>query len=126
MGGVINMADINTGYPVRHTAFDVLREANTQRQKEWQAGNEISLSYRGNEFAGEAGELCNKIKKLDRERMGIKGSRTTKEETAAEMGDVVICLDLIAAELGIDLWQAVMDAFNNKSREHGFKTLIEV
>ncbi len=52
-----------------------LRSANTLRQAEWDRESRIDLSYRGNELAGEVGEACNIIKKLERERLGIAGSR---------------------------------------------------
>ena len=77
-----------------------LRSANRARQAEWDQDNQITLSYRGNELAGEVGEACNVIKKLERERMGIRGSRATKEQLAEELADVVICADLIAMDAG--------------------------
>jgi NTP pyrophosphatase (non-canonical NTP hydrolase) len=102
--------------------FESLREANARRQREWDADNQISLSYRGNELAGEVGEACNVIKKLDRERMGIKGSRDTVEHLAEELADVVICTDLIAMSEGIDLQDAVIRKFNATSEKVGLKT----
>lgn len=99
-----------------------LREANWQRQQEWDPENQISLSYRGNELAGEVGEACNLIKKLERERLGIKGSRTTKEALAEELADVIISADLIAMHEGIDLDEAVRKKFNATSEKYGLKT----
>lgn len=99
-----------------------LREANITRQKEWDTDNRISLSYRGNELAGEVGEACNLIKKLERERLGIRGSRTTVDELAEELADVVICVDLIAMEEGIDLDKAIREKFNATSKKYGLKT----
>lgn len=83
--------------------FDTLREANIARQAEWDAGNSITLLYRAIELAGEAGEACNLVKKLERERLGIRGSRANLSELAAELADVIICCDLIAMQAGIDL-----------------------
>lgn len=99
-----------------------LREANKVRQKEWDEDNQISLSYRGNELAGEVGEACNIIKKLERERLGIRGSRATVEELAEELADVIICADLIAMQEGIDLKEAVREKFNSTSEKYGLKT----
>jgi NTP pyrophosphatase (non-canonical NTP hydrolase) len=112
------------GYPKMYDdeQFYKLKEANEARQREWDEDNQISLSYRGNEFGGECGELQNVLKKLDREAMGIKGSRATLVDAANEMADVVICLDLIATHLGIDLWEAVKTKFNATSEKHGLKT----
>lgn len=96
--------------------FRRLREANARRQLEWQnvdgSYKPVSIEYRGNELAGEVGELCNVVKKLARERLGMRGSRATQEQAAREMADVVVCVDLLAISLGIDLDSAVCDGFN--------------
>lgn len=99
-----------------------LRAANLARQAEWDAGNQIDLSYRGNELAGEVGEACNVIKKLERERMGIRGSRDTIGHLAEELADVVICVDLICMAAGIDLDAAVASKFNATSEKVGLRT----
>ena len=104
--------------------LDVLREANKWRHIEWSQGNAISLSYRGNELAGEVGEACNILKKLDREQMGIVGSRASKDQLADELADVVICVDLIAMDMSIDLAAAVRRKFNATSEKYGLKTRI--
>lgn len=99
-----------------------LRAANTARQKEWDVSNQLTLSYRGNELAGEVGEACNVIKKLERERLGIAGSRDSKEHLAEELADVVICVDLIAMAEGIDMDAAVRAKFNATSEKVGLRT----
>jgi len=101
-----------------------LRLANDFRQQEWDEDNQIDLAYRGNELAGEVGEACNIIKKMERERMGIRGSRATREQLAEELADVVICVDLIAMSAGIDLEEAVREKFNATSRKYGLSTLM--
>ena len=103
-------------------SFATLREANHARQIEWDKGNKISLSYRGNEMAGECGEACNVIKKLERERLGIRGSRATVDELASELADVIICADLIAMMEGIDLDAAIAAKFNATSEKVGLRT----
>ncbi len=106
-------------------SFKHLRQANVERDKEWNTGTEkVSLTFRGCELAGEAGEAANKLKKLERERLGMKGSRTSIHDTAMELADVVICADLVAMDLGVDLADFVRAAFNGKSEEHGFNTKI--
>lgn len=102
--------------------YDTLRSANRARQKEWDAGNQLTLAYRGNELAGEVGEACNVIKKIERERMGIAGSRDTLAHLAEELADVVICADLIAMSAGIDLDAAVRAKFNATSEKVGLLT----
>jgi NTP pyrophosphatase (non-canonical NTP hydrolase) len=85
------------------SAFTTLREANVARQKEWDFGDLITPAYRANELAGEMGEACNVIKKLERERLAIRGSRATVDQLAEELADVVICVDLVAMKAGCDL-----------------------
>src|ERR1700677_2060882 len=90
----------------------ILRQANLERQKEWDPANDITIEYRGNELAGEVGEACNIIKKIARERLGLRGSKAGKYELAEELADVVICVDLIAMMMDIDLCYAVEEKFN--------------
>jgi NTP pyrophosphatase (non-canonical NTP hydrolase) len=104
------------------TEHTTLRSANAARQREWDSNNQITLAYRGNELAGEVGEACNVIKKLERERMGIRGSRDTLDHLAEELADVVICCDLIAMGAGIDLNAAVQAKFNATSEKVGLAT----
>lgn len=104
--------------------FRTLRAANTARQLEWDADGRITLSYRLTELAGETGEACNVGKKLERERLGIRGSRATKHQLAEELADVVICADLVALGEGIDLDQAVINKFNATSATVGLATML--
>lgn len=105
-----------------HT-FGTLREANIARQAEWDTTpNGLDIAYRGNELAGEVGEACNVIKKLERERRGIRGSRATRAQLAEELADVVICTDLIAMAEEIDLDAAVAAKFNATSEKVGLRT----
>lgn len=101
-----------------------LRRANIERQAEWCPDQLPDLSFRGNELAGETGEACNVIKKLERERHGWRGSRSTKAELAEELADVVNCADLCALNAGIDLAAAVVSKFNTTSDKNGLKTRI--
>jgi NTP pyrophosphatase (non-canonical NTP hydrolase) len=105
--------------------FDDLRFANVQRNKEWDPENKITGLFRSTEYAGESGEVSNKVKKLEREAMGLKGSRTTLYELAMELADAQITLDLIAMHYNIDIAEATRLAFNAKSEEHGFLTRLE-
>ena len=119
--------------------YPTLRRANKARQIEWDKEAQITPAYRGNELAGEmgealeraldlivlaaaAGKLANTIKKLERERLGIGGSRSTVEQLAEELADIVICTDLVAMSYDIDLEQATRDKFNATSEKVGLKT----
>lgn len=109
------------GYTIEN-GFRELREANIEREKEWDPSDLITLEYRGNELGGECGEALNVIKKLARERLGIRGSRDTVEHLAEELADVVICVDLIAMQMGINLDLAVRQKFNATSVKNGLRT----
>lgn len=77
------------------TSYTTLRTANEARQREWDGnGHAMNDDWRMNELMGEAGEVCNVLKKLHRERAGVPGSRADKEMLADEIADIVICLDL--------------------------------
>lgn len=98
--------------------FSDLRKANIKRDKFWDPENRMTVAYRGLEMAGEAGEACNVIKKIERELLGLKGTRASIINLADELADVVICVDLIAMEYDIDLWKAVVNKFNETSVKH--------
>ena len=106
------------------TNFKHLRTANANRQAEWDPTSLIPLTFRTTELAGEVGEACNLIKKLERERLGLPGSRARLSEVAEELADVVICADLVAMDLGVDLGRAVREKFNKTSRKVGMRTMI--
>ena len=99
-----------------------LRDANITRQKEWDTGDQITPLYRATELAGELGEALNVVKKLERERLGIKGSRDTVAHLAEELADILICVDLLAAEYDIDLSKALPAKFNATSEKIGLMT----
>lgn len=98
-----------------------LRAADIERAAEWGI-EKVGLAYRGNELAGETGEACNVIKKLERAAMGAVGTKASKDDLADELADVVICADLTAMEAGIDLAAAVKRKFNATSTKYGLTT----
>lgn len=101
---------------MRDFLFD-LRVANIKRDEEWNPNRVLSLSFRGNELGGEVGEAQNILKKIERERIGLRGSRSDPGKLSEELADIVICVDLIAMEFGIDLEQAIREKFNKTSVE---------
>jgi len=105
--------------------FDALRKSNQARHKEWAGGESLPLSFRGVELGGEAGEACNEIKKIERIRLGLAGGKEDLSALANELADVIICADLIAMDLGIDLGQAVRDKFNHTSKKYDLKTMFQ-
>lgn len=103
-----------------------LRAANRARQAEWPGNDKVDLAFRGVEMAGEVGEACNVIKKLERERRGIQGKRATLQQLADELADIVICADLVAMDAGIDLQSAIARKFNETSILEGLKARLSV
>ncbi|HEX9768481.1 MAG TPA: MazG-like family protein [Kiloniellales bacterium] len=106
--------------------FSDLRRANLARVKRWHPGGlaDWSLADWACAMAGEAGEACNVVKKLNRERDRIAGNTANAEQLqvalAREIADTLIYLDLLAARAGIDLDRAVVKTFNAKSIKVGF------
>lgn len=121
--------------------LDELRAANLERVTDFGAGglNSWSPAERGNELAGETGEACNELKKLlradkaydaamktqgyDHQRMidWLRERHSRLAKARAELADVIICVDLIAAQLCIDLEDAVREKFNATSVKIGSK-----
>lgn len=112
------------GYMTDGVTFNVLRDANISRQQEWPGNDQADVPFRAIEFAGEAGELSEAIKKFLRAERGIKGSTATLADVASEMGDVLVSLDLLAREMGINLGDAVRSKFNATSEKYGMRTYI--
>lgn len=112
--------------------LSALRPINVQRAKDgFKCYDNQPLTYWTTALAGEVGELCNMIKKLQRvEKGGADGGSSytakdiTKEMLKEEIGGIAIYLDLLASLLEIDLEEAIMDTFNKKSVKMNFPQLI--
>lgn len=109
------------------------RPLNVQRATEgFKCYDNQPLTYWTTALAGEVGELCNMIKKMQRvERGGVDGGSSytakdiTKEMLKEEIGGIAIYLDLLASLLDIDMEEAVIDTFNSKSEKYGFSQLVK-
>lgn len=106
--------------------FDELRSANIERNKQWDPNGKLTTEFRAMELGGEIGELLNVVKKLVRERLGISGSRTTREAFEEEAADAMITLDLLCMAEGIDLAAATKRKFNATSDKLGLTTKLEL
>ena len=106
------------------TAF---RQASIAREVEWASDTQepLPILFKATELGGEAGEVLNIVKKLERERMGWTGSRATVEQRADELADLVICADLLAEPYGIDLVAAIVRKFNATSEQRGLATRMD-
>lgn len=106
---------------------------NLQRALRWHPNGltEWSLSDWGIAMAGEAGEACNVIKKLNRIRDGIQQKEYANNcdsdaeeillhKLAMEIGDVYLYLDLLARRAGLNIEYCIRDTFNRVSEREGF------
>lgn len=79
-------------------------------------GSDWALSAWGNAVAGEVGEACNIIKKIERKDMTLSEAR---EALGNELADAVTYLSILAFRAGIDLGEAVRSKFNEVSDRVG-------
>ena len=113
--------------------LEILRQKNSMRQAEWPADFPVDMLFRGLELAGETGELAGAVKKLYRSMNGIGGNGHDQskyiDNIKEEMGDVLICLDLLALKLEsdlnipFDLEQVTRDKFDATSRKVNLTTM---
>lgn len=108
--------------------FAELAAANASRCAIWHPGglDEWSVADWAVAMAGEAGEVCNAVKKLRRvegDTVGANGPTTREaaiEAIAQEIADTAIYLDLLAQRIGIRLEDCVVAKFNKVSEREGF------
>ena len=113
--------------------FNQLRQANANRMQEiankdglntpFSATTNTSEDWNILEWCGamcgEAGEAANVAKKMRR------GQDMDINDLAEELADTVIYADLAAKKMGIDLGEAIMNKFNEKSMKWKCETRIE-
>ena len=104
------------------TTISDLQHALAKRDLEWDPEGKLTLEFRATELAGECGEACNIVKKLCRERLGLRGSRATVTDLKDELEDVIICVGLLANAAGIQL--NVADKFNASSTKLGLNVFL--
>ena len=93
-------------------SFQRLRQANVERcEKSYHPIGEWSECDWAVALAGECGEVCHIVK--DRRR----GEEVEVYALGAELADLVIYADLLAARVGIDLGDAIRRKFNETSRK---------
>ena len=107
--------------------FNTLRGGNIARLPEFRNskgeaahsqadGSDWSLNDWVTAVTGELGEAANVFKKIRRGDLTLDEARSMLTQ---ELADVVIYLDILAAQAGIDLGMAVMETFNTKSIKVG-------
>lgn len=105
-----------------------LRSMSAERAKYgFKTYENVPITYWTTALAGELGELCNMIKKLERvSHGGIDGGSSytaaniTREMLSEEIGGIAIYLDILAGLIGISLEDAIIETFNSKSEKYGF------
>lgn len=105
----------------------LLRKKNIERSEEWCDGHTPGVLFSVVEFAGEAGELADAVKKLYREIHGMSSNVTEEDAMIAieeEVGDVLITLDLVCREFDIDLEEVTRRKFNKTSAKHNLNVFI--
>jgi len=82
-----------------------------------------NLYYPALGLAGEAGEVCEKIKKIYRDKKGIV-SKKDKEELAKELGDVLWYVATLASEIDVclsDIAEANLDKLQSRLERNVIK-----
>ena len=108
--------------------FGQVSKTNRERALLWHRGGlgEWSVADWSNAMAGEAGEVCNAVKKLRRIETGVKQASGPQTREAAiseikkEIGDTFLYLDLLAQRLDINIEEAIRETFNRVSEREGF------
>lgn len=121
------------GYGTDGLTFNTLRKANLKRLPmfrdakgrvchEKEDGSDWSPAQWLQAVVGELGEYANLRKKVERGDMAIEEARPM---LADELADVVIYLDILASQLGVDLGHAVMTKWNRTSEKVGAPIYID-
>ncbi len=103
--------------------FTYFSRQNLARANRWHGGNGIidwSISDWGVAAAGEMGEVCDAIKKLNRLRDGFtsnnprqpQSTMAATDEILKEIGDTGVYLDLLAQRCGSTLGECMVRVFN--------------
>lgn len=124
------VAALNAGD--RGLTFATLAAANLRRAVKWHKGglDEWSVADWATAMAGEAGEVCNAVKKLRRiedeianisePNRQISTRAEAHKKIGEEIADTLIYLDLLAQRVGVDLAAAVIAKYNAVSEKYGF------
>jgi NTP pyrophosphatase (non-canonical NTP hydrolase) len=112
------------GYVAPPFSLHGLQHAVNHRNMHIDPGNVLGALFFATEFAGEAGEACNVVKKLERERLGIPGRTDTPKHLGSELADTIITACNIARLYNIDLTAEIRETFNRTSEERQLPTRI--
>lgn len=109
--------------------FRDFQRINRYRSNRWMKSDSPPLMYFSNAMAGETGEVCNAVKKLERITQGLRNKENGVDKTnipeleqkvANECADSIIYALIILDRLGFDAQAVISDVFDQKSIEYGF------
>ena len=116
----------------KELTFKQVAKINKKRCLRWHKKGTLdwSVSDWGVAMAGEAGEVCNAIKKLNRLRdefankndpgRQIDSFEEGKRVIGKEIADTYLYLDLLAQRLDLDIEKEIREKFNSVSEKYGF------
>lgn len=121
------------GYGTNGLTFNTLRGANLKRLPMFRdaKGRTCHSKNDGSDWSpaqwlqavtGELGEYANLRKKVERGDLTIEEARPM---LADELADVVIYLDILAAQLGVNLGEAIISKWNRTSEKVGAPLYID-
>lgn len=109
--------------------FSDLAIANLHRALVWHKGGleEWSIADWAVAMAGEAGEVCDAVKKLRRIQCSVESNNSRQpinaeaamSAIAQEIGDTAVYLDLLAQRCGLSLADCIRNTFNRISDREG-------
>lgn len=109
--------------------FNELSKANIKRADVWKTeGGPMGIEFNILELAGEVGELCNGYKKFLRHKNNMIGGKSLEEileNIKEELADVVICANLVAIAMNINLENAIIEKFNKTSDKYDLSVYID-
>lgn len=127
--------------PVKITLGQI-RQANVERQKEWDGDAQFSEVFFANALGGETGEMAevvlalqiqiavgkaeNIVKKMERGRMGLPGSTASVSELGKELADILTYVDLLANKVGLDLATCWVAKYNEVSDKYGMHSHVTI
>lgn len=111
--------------------FHQVRVVNRARSHRWHGDKQWSIADWAVAFAGEAGEVCNAVKKLRRVEDALanisadpKRAITSRQQAikaiGEELADTFMYMDLLAQSMGIDLEEEIKRKFNAVSERYEF------
>lgn len=124
------------GYGTNGLTFRTLRDGNIKRLPLFKRkdGKPAHMKPDGSDWSpaawlqaviGELGEYANLRKKVERGDFPQHDMPVVLNKLGSELADVVIYLDLLASQLGIDLGEAVMTTWNKKAADLGIPMYLD-